>query len=139
MKKLIVTLILTILSVGVFSQQKITYAYDAAGNRVKREIIMVKSAKTEVLQTVYTEEIAKRNIKIYPNPTDGYLRVEIDNIENMKNGLITIVTLNTGSQVAKKKITENIIDLDISNRAAGLYIMFIDIDGERTSWKIMKK
>jgi hypothetical protein len=140
MKKSLIMFSLLLFSICVFSQQKISYAYDAAGNRVKREIVLTtKSLSQEALPEIFTEEVAKRNIKIYPNPTDGFLKVDIDNLEGVKNCTITISTMNTGKYVYKKKVIQNVTDIDISNEPFGVYVMLIDIDGEYTSWKIMKK
>lgn len=121
------------------SQNKIKYAYDSAGNRIERTIeLKTKSAEAEP-EMFFTEELAKRTIKIYPNPTDGFLKVEIENIENVKNCTITISVLGTGKQVKKIKTKLPVTDIDISNQPFGVYIMLIDIDGEYTSWKIMKR
>lgn len=122
-------------------QNKVSYAYDDAGNRVKREI--VPATKSMVLSdedknTFFTEEIAKRDIKIYPNPTYGQLAVAISDIEGLKSGTITMISVN-GQQVLKKKIDSGYIDLDISSEQTGIYVLIIEIDGEKTTWKIIKK
>ncbi len=124
----------------LLGQNKISYAYDAAGNRVKREIILSTRSMAlsdEDKNTFFTEEVAKRHIKIYPNPTYGQLAVEISDIDDIKSGIITILTIN-GQQVLKKEIDSTYIELDISSRQAGTYILIVEIDGEKTTWKIIK-
>lgn len=125
----------------LLGQNKVSYAYDDAGNRVKREIVLAAKSKAlsdEDKNTFFTEEVAKRDIKIYPNPTFGQLAVEISDIDGIKSGTITIVTLN-GQHVLKKKIDSTHIDLNISNNQAGIYILIVEIDREKTTWKIIKK
>lgn len=140
MRALLITYLLTISFVSIQGQNSISYAYDAAGNRVKREIVLTtKSLVQKGLPEIFTEEVAKRNIKIYPNPTDGFLKVEIENLDGIKNCTITISAMTTGKYVYKKKVIQNATDIDISNEPFGVYVMLIDIDGEYTSWKIMKK
>ena len=124
----------------VISQNTITYAYDASGNRVKREIVLAtKSAVASTEPEVFTDQIVDRKIKIYPNPTDGFLKLEIENTDGIKNCNIVISAMNTGKQVFKKKATLPVTEIDISNQPFGVYVMLIEIDGEYTSWKIMKK
>lgn len=125
----------------LLGQNKVSYAYDAAGNRVKREIVLATKSMVlsdEDKSAFFTEEVAKRDIKIYPNPTYGQLVVEISDIDGVKSGTIIIVNIN-GQQVLKKKIDSTYIDLDISNKQTGIYILIVEIDGEKTTWKIIKK
>lgn len=140
MKILLIIFLCIISFVSIQAQNKISYAYDVAGNRVKREIVLAtKSAVAPTEAEVFTDRIAERNIKIYPNPTQGQLKVEFGNTEGIKNCTITISAMNTGKQVKKQKAIFPVTDIDISNQPFGVYIMLIDIDGEYTSWKIIKK
>lgn len=125
----------------LLGQNKVSYAYDAVGNRVKREIVLATKSMVlsdEDKSTFFTEEVAKRDIKIYPNPTYGQLAVEISDIDGIKSGTITIITIN-GQQVLKKKIDTEYNDLDISSKQSGIYILIVEIDGKKTTWKIIKK
>lgn len=117
--------------------QKVQYAYDASGNRVKREIVLTKSV-AETQPVVFIEELAKRTIKVYPNPTEGQLKVEVSDFEKSKSVNLTIVNMQ-GQVVLRKKMSSATEDLDISGKAVGLYILQINIDGENSSWKIIKK
>jgi hypothetical protein len=126
-------------SLMIHSQNTIRYAYDASGNRTERTIVLATKSAEAKTETFFTEELAERTIKIYPNPTDGFLKVEIGNTEGIKNCTITISAINTGKQVKKQKATLPVTDIDISNQPFGVYVMLIDIDGEYTSWKIIKK
>lgn len=57
--------------------QNVSYAYDEAGNRVKREIVLQTRAAEESTNESYSEMLNDRDIRIYPNPTEGQLTVEI--------------------------------------------------------------
>jgi hypothetical protein len=139
MKTLLIVFLFIVSLVSIQAQNKISYAYDASGNRTERIIVLATKSAEAKTETFFTEELAERTIKIYPNPTDGFLKVEIGNTEGIKNCTITINAMNTGKQVKKVKATLPVTDIDISNQPFGVYIMLIDIDGEYTSWKIMKK
>lgn len=142
MKKLQHLLILFLLPMYIFSQnsdqKKITYGYDAAGNRIKREIVMnaTKSAFAEA--DIFTEELAERIIKIYPNPTKGQLAVEIPDIESVKSANLTLFNMQ-GQIISKTKATLLKTDLDISSKPNGIYILHINIDGQVSSWRIIKE
>lgn len=137
MKKLHLFLIMFILFIPVRAQDKISYAYDASGNRTERVMVLTKSA-TVTTQEVFTDTVKERQVKIYPNPTKGLLKVEIPESEDIKNCTISINSIASGRLVMKKKATFPTTDIDISSQQDGFYIMVIDIDGHYTTWKIMK-
>ncbi|MDR1717585.1 MAG: T9SS type A sorting domain-containing protein [Prevotella sp.] len=139
MKTLLIVFLFIVSLVSIQAQNKISYAYDAAGNRTERIIVLATKSAEAKTETFFTEELAERTIKIYPNPTDGFLKVEIGNTEGIKNCTITITAMNTGKQIKKQKATLPVTDIDISNQPFGVYVMLIDIDGQYTSWKIIKK
>jgi hypothetical protein len=118
--------------------QRIEYAYDASGNRItrKKEIVLTKSSESPA--TVFTEELAERAIKIYPNPTEGHLKVEISDFDKCQSISLNIYNMQ-GQVILKRKMESSVCDLDISGRPNGLYVLQINIDGENTSWKIIKK
>ena len=120
----------------------IKFSYDDTGNRTNRVIDMTKSSAVAhdplTPQRVLLDKVAEHDIKIYPNPTYGQLKVEISDIKEIKNGNILILDFN-GRIILREKIDSESIDLDISNRSAGIYFMHIEIDGKNTPWKIIKK
>lgn len=65
------------------AQSEIAYAYDAAGNRIRREIVMqVQKAKarrqlSDTARQSFTDMLNDHGIKIYPNPTYGFLKLWI--------------------------------------------------------------
>ena len=139
MKNFLVTVFLLLTPILLVGQNTIKYSYDAAGNRTERTIILATKSAIVQSDTIFTDQLAERDIKIYPNPTDGFLKVEIGNTEGIKNCTITISAMNTGKQVKKIKATLPLTDIDVSNQPFGVYIMLIDIDGKYTSWKIIKR
>ena len=71
-------------SLAVRAQSKIGYSYDSSGNRVERTIVLetVKKAKASPeIERSFTDNIDERNVKIYPNPTQGQLRVDISRLD----------------------------------------------------------
>ena len=79
-------------------------------------------------------EIQKKEIKIYPNPTNGYINVEGFNLINS----VTIINY-LGNQLLRVENKDNnkvITKIDLSNFAKGVYFMQIEQKKELTSFKI---
>ncbi|MDL2215219.1 leucine-rich repeat domain-containing protein [Dysgonomonas sp. OttesenSCG-928-M03] len=117
----------------------IEFVYDDSGNRVERKVIVLdtRAAQTITEPKVLTEKIANHSVKIYPNPTQGQINIDIDNADSISAD-VSIFTLN-GKLITKDKVQTSGGHLDLSNNPAGIYILKINIDGEVSSWKIIKK
>ncbi len=140
----------------------ISFVYDAAGNRIERYIDMTPpemrsdeavedsaSAAESSSQQMQKQAISAPNeplkdfalanaIRIYPNPTEGLLKVEIDNLQEHQKASITLMSIQ-GQTIVNQSKAQISNELDISARPAGTYIMRITLDGKSTEWKIIKK
>ena len=137
MKKVSLFFVLVIYYLSLSAQNKITYAYDAVGNRVKREITFEQSQDKSQVAT-YSDMLDEKKIKIYPNPTEGELRVEVLDEIGENEGTVMVYGSN-GALVSSAQMTGNSAQLDISSCPNGLYIMHIKIGDFVLSWKIIKK
>lgn len=123
--------------------QNVSYTYDAAGNRIKREIVMnrngapTRSAQEEP-EDVYSEILSKKQVRIYPNPTSGILRIEVLNLGEADNCTLRIFN-SAGAQVTSTLTTSATASLDISGQPNGIYFLRISIGKEESTWKIIKK
>lgn len=113
------------------------YAYDAAGNRIKKEILFEQSqSKSQVV--AYSDMLDEKEIKIYPNPTEGELRVEIFNELKKTEGIVTVHG-NNGAMIYTTPIINGSASLDISSCPNGLYILHVKIGDCVSSRKIIKR
>lgn len=117
--------------------QNVSYAYDEAGNRVKREIVLQTRAAEESTNESYSEMLNDRDIRIYPNPTKGQLTVEVTGEGTCQFDIYNI----SGQQVLTTQSSSIRVSLDISSQPNGLYILRITTGegGHSTAWKIIKK
>ena len=83
--------ILFLLPLIVSSQTIVNYTYDAAGNRIKREIVL--SRTMENTEKPLTETLSRKSISIYPNPTAGLLKISISGWETTDKCKFTIFSL----------------------------------------------
>lgn len=139
MKKALILPLVILMSCQMTIAQKVNFSYDNAGNRVKREIALQTRGIAESSSPEYfSEAIAEKNIRIYPNPTDGLLRVEIAGQESSDQCTFRIFN-SSGLQVLSIHATSSSTVLDISARPTGVYILHILLNGRETTWKIIKK
>jgi hypothetical protein len=121
-------------------QDNVTYRYDAAGNRISRTIIIPSRAASfdEEKPVVYSEIFSDIQLKIYPNPTNGLLKVEIYNLPEDQMAQIWIYAMS-GQLIASFKDVSSTVNINISNQPAGMYLMKIVAGKFQTEWKIIKK
>ena len=137
MKRVNVFLFFVLFSLSLSAQKKVMYAYDAAGNRIKKESLFEQSqSKSQVV--AYSDMLDEKEIKIYPNPTEGELRVEIFNELKKTEGIVTVHG-NNGAMIYTTPIINGSASLDISSCPNGLYILHVKIGDSVSSWKIIKR
>ena len=129
-------LIFTLLIPLTITSQTITYSYDACGNRINREIILSRSIDTS--EKTFEEKLSENTIIIYPNPTEGLLKIEIKGWEQSENQSISVYNSN-GGLINNTIITSSITEIDLSECANGIYILTITYNNDISNWKIIKK
>lgn len=142
MNKLILLSPVLLFALALQAQQQLSYAYDAAGNRVSRTIVMgTRGADAAANQAdpVFLEEVlAEKQIKIYPNPVQYELTISITGYEPSMRGEYSLFSLG-GSMLARRRITGETTRVDMSLFSRGTYILNIQLEGRPTSWKIIKQ
>ena len=141
-KTILLCLIWMSLCPALHAQDTIAYRYDAAGNRISRTLVLSsRSAQTtpeENKQAVHTEVINDIQLKIYPNPTDGLLKVEIKNLPEGQTAQIWLYAMS-GKLITLLKDVSKETSINLSGQPAGVYVMRIVSGKFRTEWKIIKK
>ena len=126
-----------------FSQNKVIFAYDAAGNRTSRTIDMSsKSAPQQDTQEEqpagFSEILAGVRITIYPNPTDGLIKVDIQDLPEGETATLNLYSLSGVLILSKEKVTAS-TEINITGQADGVYLLKIVAGKEQSEWKIIKK
>ena len=133
---------------------QVSYTYDAAGNRTAKTVVLAKTMKKMAQSdTVFaaesaavaidlgepqTDALGQAEIKIYPNPTKGALRVDIGGVELSSDDRIAV--FDSDGRLVKD--CNNLTDsnqIDLSEAANGIYFMRITIGKEKTTWRIIKE
>jgi len=138
--------------------QQVEYVYDAAGNRTQRKIItlpksspeeggMSKSSvadpvqPSEAIATVperYDDMLGERKIVIYPNPTQGLLRIEYQGGGELKNARLLLYDMQGKLLLQFNKVEPSQM-FDLSPHPAGMYILQIIEGSFKSEWKIVKE
>ena len=125
-------LLLTFLfSLSSFAQSKILYTYDAAGNRVKRELAVAKG------QSLSPKKVASQSLHQLQCKKDGHIRVELPTSTKLQSGTFTIYDMNGARQISSS-YSGKLIDIDMTPYGQGTYILKVEAESERYSWKILR-
>jgi len=75
------------------------------------------------------------SFKIYPNPVNDWLTIDLGNQTNAK---ITVYDIS-GKRILSQDITSNIHVLDVNNLQSGMYLMTINSEGKTTTQRFLKQ
>lgn len=143
MKKILFIVFFALMQLPSFAQKEIGYTYDGAGNRIKRELLFVKSktrAKSEQDRQPdnYMDKLNKQLITISPNPTHGIIRIHIDKYSTEDQYAIYVYTVG-GEKVFHSAYVEPTTNIDLSNLSDGIYLLKIANSDKSVTWKIIKQ
>lgn len=129
---------------AVFSQsytQTISYAYDQAGNRVSRTIVLESSqaARQQPIDTLELKDaFGFGELRLYPNPTIGQIHVLIPHSEAAQSGYIQIYDIK-GQLLLKQDAVLGDNAVNMSEFIPGWYVLRLTQGESSTEFKIIKK
>jgi len=130
-------------SIAGNAQNMVSYAYDNAGNRISRKVVLLNSNPQHTKKVVedpppVVEQLGERKITIYPNPTKGALAVEITG-GNDKDELRIMVISAQGVQLKNLKTEPGTTPIDMSAYPPGWFILRVQAGDKVTEFKIIKQ
>lgn len=146
-KKLIAVIIMMTAGVACLNAQSrayfVNFEYDADGNRISRTITIGPDREerssndtTEVIH--YTDILDESQINIYPNPTTKSIFVNITNPDEDMSINATLLS-SSGVLLDSKSIGAATVEFDLSDMAAGVYILELRGGNDKKTWKIIKR
>ena len=136
----ILLLVVVIMGSLCCEAQKVAFAYDETGNRVKREIFVPTPSKVKGRSMhggdSYYDMLGERTVKISQD-TYGIIKVSISEFVDGDNCTVDVYTLN-GLTIFSGSINEFVTIIDISGQPDGVYILKVIINGNQTTWKLNK-
>lgn len=138
---LVLSLVFASLCGSAFAD-RINNVYDAAGNRLTSEKVIIFTRGSvngnAPEEKMYQDSLASTRITIYPNPTEGDLKIDIAGVSDFESSGLILYDM-AGKVVCNITELSESNELDITSYANGMYIMVIKIKEESTTWKIIKK
>jgi hypothetical protein len=139
--KILTTLIITLFVAGATAQTAVEYTYDAAGNRIQRKVIVVKSpeqvndsllnipfleevsvAEVEGLASV-SEHLGNMRVSLHPNPSSDFIYITIAFSDMEKESVqLQLYDLN-GRLLQNKTLTELNYTMNLLPYAPGSYVL----------------
>jgi hypothetical protein len=158
MKQLFILTLCLLLSNLCYTQTNFKYSYDAAGNRIKREVNAgamslamapvndtidmllqedtVTDTETDVLFEDNTGDAFP--VILYPNPTYGQFTLSLPDFVREEKGSILVYD-QMGKIIVNQKYASASQSFDISNVLLGYYIVHIVVNNKLVVKKIIKK
>lgn len=146
-KKLITVIIMMMAGVAYVNAQNrayfVNFEYDSDGNRISRTITIgddreERSSNDTTEVVLYTDILDESQINIYPNPTTKSIFVNITNPDKDMSINATLLS-SSGVLLDSKSIGTATVEFDLSNMAAGIYILELRSYTDTKTWKIIKR
>lgn len=146
-KRLMAFIVLMMSGVAYVNAQNrayfVNFEYDNDGNRISRTITIGDDREerssndtTEVVH--YTDILDESQINIYPIPTTKSIFVNITNPDEEMSINATLLS-SSGVLLDSKTIGAATVEFDLSNMAAGIYILELRSEADTKTWKIIKR
>lgn len=127
------------------------YDYDAAGNRIKRSVLVLESSSVPVqrnkpAQTAdpdndpayYTDRIGDMTIRVFPNPTASRLTIHVQEEEFLETGELRLFSMD-GKLLQIYRMEAPQMEIDLSGYAPAVYLLRLKMNDFKNEWKIIKK
>ena len=80
------------------------------------------------------EEVTESQMKVYPNPFDNMIKIELSSTEKAQ----VIVSDIVGKVLINTTFENGNVDLDVNDLPKGQYVLMIKSNNEVRSWKLVK-
>lgn len=126
------------------AQNSVSYSYDAAGNRVRRELVVPAPRAKAMLQslemhgTSYSDVIDSHSVQIKQDDENEVLKVSVLGLKSSDKCTFGVYTAS-GVQALLSDVKSESVEIDISSLPSGIYMMRVAINETGKTWKIVKK
>lgn len=138
MIKSMLVLMTFVLLPSAANAQQVSYSYDAAGNRVSR------SSAANAPQLFSRRSVSRNSssqlqqaIYVGPNPTNGPLSIRFSQWDDTND--CSLVLSNMSGQVfIRQAMTSTEAMLNLSTFPKGYYLLEVELNGDKSTYKIIK-
>lgn len=144
--KLIFISFLLIIIANIGMAQDVRYTYDAAGNRIKREAIVIgnpnmREGGADSTRQFSDNTLSSMSINVSSNPTKGHVDVQIvfTNPEHTENTFQVMLVDNQGKTIINRQENNTNFKINLEGYATGIYYLSVITTTEISQWKIIKE
>lgn len=140
MRKLKFMLLAALMLPVALRAQTIFYGYDAAGNRISRSAVRGSSQQSsgKTQKTEDSTDGLPHSVFVGPNPTRGQLAVRQSRWDDTNECQLQLTSLS-GVVLIEQTMTSAETTLDLSSFTNGLYLLLVELNREKKTYKITKK
>ena len=137
-------LLLIMVIEGYAQTRSVQFSYDNAGNRIGRAIVLASMSQTRAVEAndttmtePYTDIFADYQLHVYPNPTHGELKIELQGFP-VWDSYHLLIASTSGKVIVNRNTTENPTIANLTDCPAGIYIMRIQYKNYTKDFKIIR-
>lgn len=133
---------------GFASGEKVGFDYDAAGNRTRRYLIVNacsgcnpngnKASVPEIDSLSIGPNIESLSIKVFPNPTDKDITVQIIGYEILTEKPMLTMSDANGKALLNRQLNSNSSLIDLSELTRGTYYLYVNTEYNKMTYKVIK-
>lgn len=137
MKHILIVIFFTLsLSCSTYAQHAIYYGYDAAGNRICRELRSQPRKGMRKQMDGDTININGSNIKIRLDASRQQILISVDGKKTDYNIVASLFTMD-GKLICKMKAETESISIPILPSYGRMFILMVRVGGISESWKVV--
>lgn len=145
-KLLLFALMLSTLTAISQHPDRTIFLYDDDGNRIGREILFSKASgadrnsfESQEYLTEVTETLDDLEINIYPNPTKD--RIVVSAKASGTSQIMSATLMNSTGMIIEKRTVSGMEkeSFDLSDKAAGIYLLELSTYNAIHTWKVIKQ
>lgn len=142
MKKIVLTITICLIGLLAHGQQRLSYSYDAAGNRTSRTVIVGAQAVSgkedqETTFQVYIDSLDGKELTIRPGNGNTSLAVSVKGIPSSQDGRIYFMD-SAGKILSEKPMSSETTIVELDELSMGTYTMRIVLNRHSSIWKLVK-
>lgn len=136
-KTILTTILLGLSCLSMAQTESIQYTYDNAGNRIKRERVLIINPVPMRKAAPEVQKMDEKVVLVYPNPTRGEFKIEMELAE--KDEVSAVLFDNQGKMLKSIDIKHSTTEVSIHNMPEGIYFLKVLYNDEVYEWKIIKQ
>jgi len=137
MKQVVFLTLLLSFALTANGQQRLSYAYDAAGNRISRTIVLGAHLSTEDVSGTYLDYVGGRQLAINAYGGEPRISITVEEYDMSLSGEYSIMDKDAKLLAEGKLSNENTL-VEMKDLPSGSYVLDILINDHHSNWELIR-